>query len=216
MPASAIHMSVANIINKKLKQPSFEFTIGNIAPDCWRHSLLHNDKHLSHFSTDTEINGIKMKIENYEKFIEKYKNKLDDPFVLGYLTHLMTDNYWKKNVIIRYQKLIDGEIALKTLDNNYIFGNIETIKEYLHINNEIATINISSHFNLKPITLDKKVKCIVEEIDLSGLIKSVEHINKVNFKKTDEKSIIYNMEDLYQDIIDCSSYILKELENLSI
>ena len=93
MPASAIHMSVANIINKKLKQPSFEFTIGNIAPDCWRHSLLHNDKHLSHFSTDTEINGIKMKIENYEKFIEKYKNKLDDPFVLGYLTPLMTDNY---------------------------------------------------------------------------------------------------------------------------
>ena len=128
----------------------------------------------------------------------------------------MTDNYWKKNVITRYQKLIDGEIALKTLDNNYIFGNIETIKEYLHINNEIATINISSHFNLKPITLDRQVKCIVEEIDLSGLIKSVEHLNKVNFKKTDEKSIIYNMEDLYQDIIDCSSYILKELENLSI
>ena len=213
MPASAIHMSVANIINKKLKQPSFEFTIGNIAPDCWRHSLLHNDKHLSHFSTDTEINGIKMKIENYEKFIEKYKNKLDDPFVLGYLTHLMTDNYWKKNVITRYQKLIDGEIALKTLDNNYIFGNIETIKEYLHINNEIATINISSHFNLKPITLDKKVKCIVEEIDLSGLIKSVEHINKVNFKKTDEKSIIYNMEDLYQDIIDPNS--ITEINNIN-
>ena len=34
MPASAIHMSVANIINKKLKQPSFEFTIRNIVPYC--------------------------------------------------------------------------------------------------------------------------------------------------------------------------------------
>lgn len=214
MPSAAIHMSVAKKINRILKKDEFEFLIGNIAPDCWRHSLLHSDKYKSHFSCDTTINGMKTKIENYEEFIEKYKDNLNDSFTLGYLTHLMTDNYWKKNVTIRYQKMIDDELAIKTKDNKYFFGTKEGIKKYLHINNEIATINITKHNRLKPIIMEKNIECNIEEIDLSGLIKTIEHINNVNFKKNTEESTIYNMEDLYEDIEKCADFIIKELEKI--
>jgi hypothetical protein len=159
------------------------------------------------------MNGLNVFIEDYKSFYNKYKNNLDDPFVLGYLIHLMTDFYYKKNVTSRYQFKIDGVKKIKTKDG-YFEGTNEEIKEYLHNQNAIATAKIAKHFNVEVIGLDKVIECFVDEIDLSGLINTINYINEANFKVFTSESEIYEDDDLFNDVINCSKFILKELENL--
>lgn len=213
MPAGSYHLSVAKIVNKELHQDEYVFNIASIAPDCWRHSKLHSDKYTSHFSIPYEMNGLNVFIEDYKSFYNKYKNNLDDPFVLGYLIHLMTDFYYKENVTSRYQFKIDGVKKIKTKDG-YFEGTNEEIKEYLHNQNAIATAKIAKHFNVEVIGLDKVIECFVDEIDLSGLINTINYINEANFKVFTSESEIYEDDDLFNDVINCSKFILKELENL--
>lgn len=213
MPAGSLHLSVAKIVNEKLKQDEKIFFVASIAPDCWRHSKLHGDKYKSHFSKDYNLNGLNVKIEDYHEFYNKYKNHIDDPFVLGYLIHLMVDNYWKKNVTSRYHFNIDGLMKIKT-KTGYFEGTKEEIKKFLHENNAILTVNIVKHFDIKLINPNINVECIVEEIDLSGLVKTINYVNETNFEEINKESEIYELDELYEDIHKCSKFVLEELEKL--
>lgn len=213
MPAGSIHLSIAKIVNEKLKVDEKIFYIASIAPDCWRHSKLHGDKNKSHFSVDYNLNGLEVKIEDYHKFYEKYKDNLTDPFVLGYLIHLMVDNYWKKNVTSRYHFNIDGKKKIKT-KNGFFEGTNEEIKKFLHDNNAILTINIVKKFDVQLVNPIVYVECIVEEIDLSGLIKTINYVNETNFLLINDESDIYELEELYEDVLKCSKFILDELEKI--
>ena len=213
MPAGSIHLSIAKIVNEKLKVDEKIFYIASIAPDCWRHSKLHGDKLKSHFSVDYNLNGLEIKIEDYHKFSEKYKDNLTDPFVLGYLIHLMVDNYWKKNVTSRYHFNIDGKKKIKT-KNGFFEGTNEEIKKFLHDNNAILTINIVKKFDVQLVSPIVNVECIVEEIDLSGLIKTINYVNETNFLLINDESDIYELEELYEDVLKCSKFILDELEKI--
>ena len=84
MASAIIHIAVANELNKKLKRNSSKLLIGTIAPDISKE--IGQNKVKSHFldSKDTDIPNIK-------KFLNKYKNNLNDDFVLGYYIHLYTD-----------------------------------------------------------------------------------------------------------------------------
>lgn len=202
MPSSSIHMSVYKTINKKLKRGE-EFLIGNIAPDCWRHSLYHINKEKSHFIN----NGL----EDYKEFYKKYKKNLNNDFTLGYLTHLMTDNYWKVFVVPNY-KINNTTVRLK--DNTLFTGTSEEIKELLHNNNQIATYHIAKHYDLKLLNENPKIQCNVEEIDLSGLSNTLKHINKINFQEPFKELDVYDINDIYNYISNCSDFILEELEKM--
>ena len=71
MPATAIHQSVTKILVKKLNINDELFFVGNIAPDCWRHSPLHKNKYASHFTTHICLNNQLAKIEDYKAFALK-------------------------------------------------------------------------------------------------------------------------------------------------
>ena len=76
------------------------------------------------------------------------------------------------------------------------------------------SLPIAKHFNVEVIGLDKVIECFVDEIDLSGLINTINYINEANFKVFTSESEIYEDDDLFNDVINCSKFILKELENL--
>ena len=92
MASSVIHICIANEINKELKRDNNKILIGAIAPDISK--LLGETKFYSHF-LDTPTNSI----PNMNKFLDKYKNNLNDDFVLGYYIHLYTDYLWFKYFI---------------------------------------------------------------------------------------------------------------------
>ena len=83
MPGLFIHMAMAEELNKTLKMDENLIVAGSIAADT---CLLKEDskKEVSHF-------GYQYQKANPEKFTEKYKNELENPFVLGYLSHLYLD-----------------------------------------------------------------------------------------------------------------------------
>ena len=91
MASSMIHMAVAKELNDKLKRDSKSILIGSIAPDIAK--LIGENKVRSHFEDRDDD------IPNLNKFLSKYKVKLDDDFVLGYYIHLYTDYLWFKYFI---------------------------------------------------------------------------------------------------------------------
>lgn len=76
MASSFIHMSVANEINKVIKKDNNKLLIGSIASDISKH--IGESKLKSHF-LDSENNDI----PNIDKFLTKYKYRINDDFVLG-------------------------------------------------------------------------------------------------------------------------------------
>ena len=89
MASSVIHMAVASEINKVIRRDNDRLLIGSIAPDISKQ--VGESKVKSHF-LDEQGNDI----PNMDRFLEKYKSKLDDDFVLGYYIHLYTDYLWFK------------------------------------------------------------------------------------------------------------------------
>ena len=114
MASWMIHLRVAQQLYRQLNIESVnEFILGNIAPDSGIPSKDGSgfipDAAVSHFRTLDE-NGIKNIHE--EQFILKYfttaqcqaYNKKEYAFFLGYLTHLLTDKIWTREIVYTAKK----------------------------------------------------------------------------------------------------------------
>ena len=102
MASSLIHIAVTNELNKKLNKNKEKLFIGTIAPDISK--LVGENKMRSHFLDQNDS------IPNLEKFLDKYKENLNDDFVLGYYIHLYTDFLWFKYFI---SEVYDKDIIRK-------------------------------------------------------------------------------------------------------
>lgn len=206
MASSVIHICVANEINKILKRNSRELLIGTIAPDISK--LLGESKLYSHFLDDIDNN-----IPNINNFLIKYKNYLDDDFVLGYYIHLYTDYLWFKYFIT---KIIDGNY-LKELDGTNIKYNNDTFTYYVY----------NDYSNLNKQLLDKynfPLKIFYEEIPyIPNIIKEIPMdklyliVNKTGIlieEATNGKRYLFEIEDIINFIDETKEIILKELNKL--
>lgn len=196
MASSIIHICVANEINKSLKRNSRELLIGTIAPDISK--LLGESKLYSHFLDDIDNN-----IPNINNFLIKYKNYLDDDFVLGYYIHLYTDYLWFKYFIT---KIIDGNY-LKELDGTNIKYNNDTFTYYVY----------NDYSNLNKQLLDKynfPLKIFYEEIPMDKLYLIVNKTGILIEKATNGKRYLFEIEDIINFIDEAKEIILKELNNL--
>ena len=167
MASSVIHMSIAKEINKTLKRDSNKILIGSIAPDISK--LIGETKVNSHFLESEDNN-----IPNIDKFLKKYKNEMNDDFVIGYFIHLYTDYLWFKYFVPDffekdYVTKLDGTVVKCRgrmlslyIYNDYTNLNKQLIDEYnidiSALNNEIPPIkNI-----IEEIPIDK-IEVIINE-----------------------------------------------------
>lgn len=108
MASWMIHLRVAEGLIEKLHiENETEFIVGNIAPDSgepnedW--TVFTPNGFVSHFRKETEDNR---KVICEENYIGKYYtpelraeySKKQDEFYLGYLTHLLTDKLWIRDI----------------------------------------------------------------------------------------------------------------------
>ncbi len=141
MASSAIHMAVAHEINKVIKRDYDRLLIGSIAPDISKQ--VGQSKIKSHFLDNDSTD-----IPNIEKFLFKYRDKINDDFVLGYFIHLYTDYLWFKYFIPEFCEddmitKLDGSVVKCTgnmlsmyIYNDYTNLNLQLFDEYdmdLHI-----------------------------------------------------------------------------------
>ncbi|TCP28873.1 hypothetical protein EV207_115110 [Scopulibacillus darangshiensis] len=73
------------------------FLLGGIAPDG---AFTRDKKNESHFYEGKVEDGTR--IVNYDRFIDKYCSNLSNEYMLGYLTHLVSDDVWMKFIYFKH------------------------------------------------------------------------------------------------------------------
>ena len=94
MPSHNIHLAVSKKINRILNMDSDSFMLGNVLPD-----IICKDHVRTHFCPNKPgIAGI----TKPDVFYKKYKDTLNNPTMLGYLVHLLTDKFYNEYVFKNY------------------------------------------------------------------------------------------------------------------
>lgn len=206
MASSVIHMAVANEVNKVLKRDNSKLLIGSIAPDISKQ--IGQDRTISHFIFEDGLIDL-------DKFLDKYKNNLDDDFVLGYYIHLLTDYFWFKYFmpeITNYSiiKTLDGkELSLskeeicKYIYNDYTNINIRVINEY--------NMDLKIFFNELP-----EIKKIIEEIPMDKLQVIVDKAGNIIMNSTNGKNYTFDIKNIKQFISFTKDLIINKCKELGI
>lgn len=87
MPSHKIHLAIAKKVNDKLKLDLDSVMLGSVMPDL----CIGKNHTISHYQ-----NG-KLGVEgtaNPDLFVKYNKNKLNNPIMVGYLIHLLTDKFY--------------------------------------------------------------------------------------------------------------------------
>lgn len=206
MASSVIHMAVANEVNKVLKRDNSKLLIGSIAPDISKQ--IGQDRTISHFIFEDGLIDL-------DKFLDKYKNNLDDDFVLGYYIHLLTDYFWFKYFmpeITNYSiiKTLDGkelnlskEEICKYIYNDYTNINIRVINEY--------NMDLKIFFNELP-----EIKKIIEEIPMDKLQVIVDKAGNIIMNSTNGKNYTFDIKNIKQFISFTKDLIINKCRELGI
>ena len=105
MPSWKIHAKIGNEISKYLKVNKKYFMIGNLLPDQDKYNIPTISKNvprnLTHFIFLKDYR-IGINLPDYEKMYQKYKDDFNNPVLLGYLVHLLSDYYWNKYIYDNY------------------------------------------------------------------------------------------------------------------
>lgn len=108
MPAWTIHIALA----RKLKPNDDLFALGSILPDVLDGYLFPPShiisKNTSHYRIDKKIHP--------ESFVNANKNNLDNPIILGYLAHLLTDSFYNEYTA-KHHFIKNGPKTLILLNN---------------------------------------------------------------------------------------------------
>ena len=143
MGSRIMHVIIARKIAEKLSiEDKVSFLIGGIAPDAV------SSKDASHFFAG-DLKDYSRHVD-YMAFLEKYKDEAENPYVLGYFTHLIADDIWLQGFYLPWLKNrleADTELS-KRYHNDFQLLNGKLL-EYYGLKEELK----SSLF-LKPIALD--------------------------------------------------------------
>lgn len=207
MASAVIHLCVANEINKVIKKDKSKLLIGAIAPDISKQ--IGETKIKSHF-----LNG-KNDIPKIEEFLKKYKNYLNDDFVLGYYIHLYTDYLWfnyfvpeimNKGII---RKLDGTEVkCVNNMISLYIYN------DYTNLNRSLIdfySLDLEIFYNEIP-----KLNKIIEEIPMDKINVIVDKMGIVIANSKETKSFVIDMPSIKQFINLSVQLILSNLNELSI
>ncbi|GGA24381.1 zinc dependent phospholipase C family protein [Psychrobacillus lasiicapitis] len=97
MGSRIMHLVIANRIAESLlieDRPSF--LLGGIAADAV------SNKDLSHFFNG-DVRDYSRSVD-YKGFLHKYSSHLDNPYILGYFSHLIADDIWLKGFYLPWLK----------------------------------------------------------------------------------------------------------------
>lgn len=204
MASSMIHIAVANELNKNLKRDSQRLLVGSIAPDISK--LVGENKVRSHF-LDDENNDI----PNIDKFLIKYRNHLNDDFVLGYYIHLLTDYLWVKyfmteisddNYITKLDGTkikLSGKMLLLYIYNDYTNLNIKLIDKY--------NLDLKIFYNELP-----NFNNIIEEIPMDKISLIVNKAGEIIANTKENKDMTFNINNINKFIDTSVKLIQSELE----
>lgn len=209
MASSLIHLAVASEVNKKLNRDRRKLLLGSIAPDISK--LVAGDRNVSHF-----IDKENKEIPRLDWFLVKYKDKLDDDFIMGYYIHLYTDYVWFKYFV--------PEIVNKNLITKLDGTKVECPSEHLlslYIYNDYTNLNqkLIDEYNLDLKIFYEEIPKIdtkMSEIPIDKLNLLVNKAGEIIESSKSKKEYLFNMENIKQFISMCVDMTLSNIEEIGI
>ncbi len=185
MPAWGMHLKTAKKLNEYLKLNEDKFYFGNVMVDAERH-VVHDLSVVvsyddSHYAKLQNVNGIMIKLPDYERFIEENYQNLSNPVVLGYLTHLMTDFYYNR-LTFGQKFLSDGmgkSIGIKLNNGTDKICDKETIR-----------ILKQTDFDTYSRELYSKEDVLIDENKKDDILKACKDIKNIKYNGEDVLKII--------------------------
>lgn len=221
MPSWIIHLKTANELNKKwnlLEENSF--LLGNIMPDAERHVIKDLSfvvpYDISHYAEHTIINGVDQKITNPDKFVKKHRNQFNNPMVLGYLVHLLTDNFWNLKTFHKSYKTEEEAFPIEVQMNNEIkkVHDREEVRILKQHDFDLFSAQIVQTYLLPTLNFDDKLLVDSKQIEEIPIHK--EDVNKyIQYVKKLEMPIIegkkeywlFTPEEINKDFNESLQYI---------
>lgn len=205
MASAIIHIAVAKEINKDLKMNEKELFLGTIAPDISKQ--LGESKVKSHF-----LPNDKTDLPILDKFLDKYKNNLNNPFIMGYYIHLFTDYLWFKYFI---PEITNSNDYIKVLSGNKIKCTKEEIEKLIY--NDYTNLNISLieeyDLDLSLFYEDIEIPNIkFDEIPLDKLQVIVDQMGIIIENSKKEHTYSFNIDNVKQFIELCKKIISNDIE----
>lgn len=197
MPSSNIHLKVAYELNKRLNINSIDFIVGNIAPDAVNiNGFAPREERWTAHLRDKDLDTW---IENAKTFYKQNEGKIDNDFLLGYTSHLLTDVLHDKYLYMNQKEQIlkdtkcnieDAHDILREDMNNYSFKEFYEINDsLLEYENRYEILNIDKEKLNKWIRIviniyrENKVSKYQKDEDIEFLIEQIENILKQLLKK---------------------------------
>ena len=207
MASSMIHIAVANEVNKRLNRDRSKLLIGSIAPDIGK--LVGVEKIVTHFG-DNDDN-----IPNLDKFLDKYKDNLNDDFVLGYYIHLITDYLWFKYFVPE----IDSDGLITKLDGSKIKCVDNML--YIYMYNDYTNLNIKL---IDEYDLDLKIfynevpelEDIIKEIPMDKISVIINKAGEIIENSKKKKEYLFNIDNIKTFITTSTDLILSNLKEMGI
>ncbi len=205
MASAVIHIAVAKEINKDLKMNEKELFLGTIAPDISKQ--LGESKVKSHFLLNDKTD-----LPIFDKFLDKYKNNLNNPFIMGYYIHLFTDYLWFKYFI---PEITNSSDYIKVLSGNKIKCTKEEIEKLIY--NDYTNLNISLieeyNLDLSLFYEDIEIPNIkFDEIPLNKLQIIVDKMGVIIENSKKEYTYSFNIDNVKQFIELCKKIISNDIE----
>lgn len=195
MPSHNIHLAIAKKINKKLNLNLDEFMLGNILPD-----IMCMDHGNTHFCLDKP--GIKG-ITRPEEFYKKYKDKMNNTVMLGYLIHLLTDKFYNefmfknffiydengddKGLIINGKEILMDKKEIKKIKHQELDNYGKWLLNNNYVSKFKSVLCINEAINIEEFNYDKEVaiKYIIEHnnmIEKNEKLKILSIFRRYKFK----------------------------------
>ena len=210
MASSVIHMAVASEINKVIKKDNNKLLIGAIAPDISKH--LGETKVKSHFldSRDTDI-------PNIDKFLSKYKEKLNDDFVIGYYIHLYTDYLWFKYFIPEIYN--EDKNMITKIDGSTVKCNGNMLSIYIYNDYTNMNIKLLDEYNMDLSIFYEDtpyLENIIDEIPMDKIKTIIDKTAQIIENSKEHKDFIFNIKNIKKFIEISTELTLAQLKELNI
>jgi len=206
MASAIIHLCIAKEVNKYLKMNEYDLLLGSIAPDISKQ--VGETKEISHFLDHTNEDDI----PNINRFLEKYRKDLHNPFTMGYFIHLLTDKYWFRDYIYQYierythdnvKKKVTYTAVRDLIYNDYTNLNTDLIDKYM------LPLDIFYEEFREPQTLIREIP--VDKLDIL-----IDKMGLIIEESKKEKNFIFDLTDIEIFITNSVKYIIKDIQLLGI
>lgn len=217
MPNWGEHLLIANKLLKKIKINENLFLFGNILPDVQDGFLVKDISNIvPHKINHYDFNSKRV----YENFYDSYCKKMDNPIIIGYLIHLITDFLW--NDMFYNEKCVKENgnlVGFINKDGKLIKANKKGLREYKQKEFRIFQEYIYKKYNMElpKFSLDiSRNANIIENININDddVRKVIEYINdiKINSSNKNEEMQIFTIEQLEKQIDNTVDFVYSFLK----